>query len=323
MLIDTHCHLNFEAFKNDLPQVISRARERGVSRIIIPGTDLASSRRAVEIAREYPGCYAAIGIHPHHAKDPNLKVDNNLRNELEELLIGEGPSFAPLSGASAGKIVAVGEIGLDYHVYSKSKKYTDVKITPEYKKKQTELFLLQYTLAQEHKLPTIMHCRDAYDDMIQTISPFEIEANIVKNNSRKRETFTSYVGEQESNQKSSVKSSATSLPLPKKFPPGVFHCFGGSKQNLRVLISMGYYIGFDGNITYSLDWKLFVSSTPLDRLLLETDAPFLAPVPHRGKQNEPSYLPLVAAAVAAYQGVSIEEITNASTENAKKLFRLS
>jgi len=292
MYIDTHCHLNFEAFKDDLPQVIKRAKDRGVMKIVIPGTDVASSTRAIEIARAYPGCYAAVGIHPHHAKDPNLKIDANLRDQLKQLIIQNRPARNASHG-DAGGVVAIGEIGLDYHVYRNSK-YENTEITEELKQKQQELFLLQYELAHELNLSTILHCREAHDDLIQTIS----------NNSRIRENLPA--GRQ----------------APSR-PPGVFHCYGGSKKHLRLLITMGYYIGFDGNITYSPDWKTIVSSAPLSRIVLETDAPYLTPVPFRGKRNEPMQIPLIAQAVAEYTGASLAEATEMTTKNAEALFKIS
>ena len=279
MFIDTHCHLNFEAFKDDLPQVIARAKDRGVMKIIVPGTDVASSTRAVEIANTYDNCWAAIGVHPHHAKDLDLTVDANLKQQLKEL-------------ATKDRVVAMGEIGLDYHVYRNSK-YENTEITKELKQKQQELFVLQYELAHELNLSTILHCREADDDMIQTIS----------NNSRIRENLPA--GRQ----------------APSR-PPGVFHCYGGSKKHLRLLITMGYYIGFDGNITYSPDWKTIVSSAPLARIVLETDAPYLTPVPFRGKRNEPMQIPLIAQAVAEYTGASLSEVTETTTKNAKTLFKI-
>ena len=272
MFIDTHCHLNFEAFTDDLPQVIERAKDRGVMKIIVPGTDVASSARAVEIANTYDNCWAAVGVHPHHAKDPDLTVDADLKQQLKEL-------------ATSDRVVAMGEIGLDYHVYRNSK-YENTEITDELKQKQQELFLLQYELAHELNLSTILHCREAQDDLIQTIS----------NNSRIRENSPR--------------------------PPGVFHCYGGSKKHLRLLITMGYYIGFDGNITYSPDWKTIVSSAPLSRIVLETDAPYLTPVPFRGKRNEPMQIPLIAQAVAEYTGTSLSKVIQTTTENAQVLFKI-
>lgn len=284
-MIDTHCHLNFHAFNEDLPQVINRAKKRGITKIIIPGTDLASSRRAIKISETYSNCWAAVGIHPHHAKDENLMVNSDLRHELKQLLTHK-------------RVVAAGEIGMDYFIY-KNTKYPNTAITNEYKKKQHELFVMQMELAKEYGLPMILHCRDAHDDMIQTISKFtdqtiSNEAKSVKNNSRNRETST--------------------------LLPGVFHCFGGSTQHLELLISMGFYIGFDGNITYGSDHQKLVQATPLERILLETDAPFLTPVPHRGTRNEPMYLPIIATAISEYKNIQVSEVIHNTSQNAISLF---
>ena len=293
MLIDTHCHLNFQAFAKDLDDVVRRAQEAGVEKIIIPGTDLASSKQAVEIAQTYATCYAAVGIHPHHAKDPDLALNDDLRQQLKELL-------------TQPKVVAVGEIGLDYHVY-KNTKYENTHITKEYQLKQKQLLELQLELAVIHKLPVILHCRDAHDDMIQTISAFA-EATADK----------SSLGQQISRK----HSPPNNYIKPAQVLPGVWHCFGGSTPQLQLIITMGYYVGFDGNITYSSDYSALVAATPLDRLLLETDSPFLIPVPYRGKRNEPGYLPYIAQTVAKYQTTPLSEVIHLSTNNALRLFRL-
>lgn len=317
MLFDSHCHLNFEAFKSDLPQVISRARGEGVTNIVVPGTDLASSWRAVEIANEYEGVWAAIGIHPHHAKDPSLVINDSLKKELSKL-------------ASQNRVVAVGEIGMDYHVYNGSK-YPDVRVTPEQKEKQKELFKLQFQLAIDHKLSTILHCREAHEDMIELIRTFQIDnfeaktsdtttSNESYNNSRKIPHST--LPPSSASVKNTSPNRETELyhSLAGGLPPGVFHCWGGSKKHLRTCLSLGYYIGFDGNITYSSDWAQFVNDTPIERLLIETDSPYLTPVPHRGTRNEPSHVKLVATAVAEYKQLSPDEVIRKTTENAKTLF---
>lgn len=278
MLIDTHCHLNFAAFDKDIDDVVRRAGEQGVEKLIVPGTDLESSRRAVEIAQKYPGvCYAAIGIHPHHAQDPEFIISDNVRHQVGELASGRG-------------VVAVGEVGLDYHNYTKSK-YPDSEITDEIKQKQKELLLLQLELAVIHNLPVILHCREAHDEMIQTISTF----------SRNFPAGTNYI-------------KPTHLL-------GVWHCFGGNATQLQAILTMGYYVGFDGNITYDeTHYSPLIKATPLNRLLLETDSPFLSPIPLRGTRNEPAYLPLVAQVVANYHSTPLSEVTHISTENALRLF---
>ncbi|MBI4058253.1 TatD family hydrolase [Candidatus Gottesmanbacteria bacterium] len=286
MLIDTHCHLNFHAFNKDLDDVVRRAKEAGVEKIIVPGTDLTSSQRAIEVAQTYDSCFATVGIHPHHAQDPNLVIDDNVRHQFKSLL-------------SHDRVVAVGEIGLDYYRYNKTK-YTDTAITSEIKQKQKKLLLMQLELAHEHELPVILHCREAHSDLIQTISSFAKATDNKSSSSRRI---------------SRIRENSSPIQ-------GVFHCFTGSTHHLSLILTMGYYVGFDGNITYSSNWQTLVSSAPLERILLETDAPFLTPEPHRGTRNEPAYLLLVAKEVAKFHTTSLSKVIHISTMNAGSLFRL-
>lgn len=284
MLIDTHSHLNFHAFEKDLDDVVRRAYDAGVEKIIVPGTDLVSSRAAVTIAQKYPHLYAAIGIHPHHAHDPKLQPDNNVRHELETLL-------------RHPKVVAVGEIGLDYYRYTKTK-YSNTSLTNEIKHKQHALLKMQLDLALIHNKPVILHCREAFDDMIQTISTY----------SRIPPTTNNYIKPHQD----SVKTLR-----------GVWHCFTGSTHNLQLILTMGYYIGFDGNSTYDkAQYSPLVAATPLNRLLLETDAPYLTPIPHRGTRNEPMYIPLIAQTISKYHKSPLSQVIHISTENAQQLFGL-
>lgn len=272
MLIDTHAHLNFKAFKKDLDDVINRAKESGIEKIIIPGAKINSSKKAIEISQKYASCFAAVGIHPHHAYEYTSLLDSkevrSARDNLESLV-------------RERKVVAVGEIGLDYHEY---KDYPP--ISEENKKQQKELLILQINLAQETNLPIIFHCRNAYDDQLEIITHYS---------------------------KSTVKQII-----------GVFHCFSGEKNHLEKILSLGFYIGFDGNITYRENSILqdLVKYTPLDRLLLETDSPFLAPIKHRGSRNEPSYLPLIVSFIASLHKKKISQISEITSGSALKLFNL-
>lgn len=289
MLIDTHCHLNFQAFNNDLSDVVRRAQDAGVEKIIIPGTDLTTSAKAVEIAQKFENCWAAVGVHPHHAHNLHLLVNDELRQQLEKLL-------------SQNRVVAMGEIGLDYFRYTKSK-YSDSSISDNIKQKQKTLLTMQLDLALIHNLPVIFHCREAYRDMLQTLSTFS-------------RTLP--------RRSPALRNTGGFNYIKPHHPPagglrGVFHCFTGSTSQLQLLMTMGYYIGFDGNITFS-NYSTLVSSAPLKRILLETDSPYLTPVPYRGTRNEPKNLPLIADAVAKYQGLSPAEVIKASTQNAEKLF---
>ncbi|MCL4339090.1 TatD family hydrolase [Patescibacteria group bacterium] len=268
MFIDTHSHLNFKAFKKDIDAVIKNAADSGVGKIVIPGAKINSSARAVEISHQYSQCYAAVGIHPHHVSEFEILGKETVASRLAKLTKDK-------------KTVAIGEIGIDYYHY---KNYPP--LSEENKKSQTELFLLQLNIAMESKLPVIIHCRQAHDDLFSILDNYMEKG---KHNLR-----------------------------------GVFHCFGGDKKHLEKALSYNYfYIGFDGNITYEENRILqqLVGLTPLDRLFLETDAPFLTPIPLRGKRNEPAYITYTADFVAKIHHKDTAEIARISSENALRLFK--
>lgn len=251
-MIDTHAHLNDPKFEPDLDEVVARAGDAGVERIVVCGYDLPSSRAAVEMAAGYESVYATVGIHPHDAKS----YSDLAAAELKEL-------------SGAGKVIAVGEIGLDFH-YSFSPR-------PE----QFEAFESQVLLAGELGLPIVVHSRESNPDALQVLRG--CSANIVG---------------------------------------CVFHCFSGDEHFARMVLECGFYIGIDGPITYKASEKLrrVVEMCPMDRLLIETDCPYLTPVPHRGKRNEPAYVRYVAEEVARIRGMTLEEVDQATTQNARMLF---
>ena len=264
-MVDVHCHLNFHSFEKDYDQVIKQAVEAGVTKIINVGTKIDSSQKAVELAQKYESLYAIIGVHPHHAD----KLEGNWIQELQTL-------------AAKPKVVAIGEIGIDYFSY-KSNDIVDPKL-------QKEVFIKQIELAHKLKLPLQIHNRQAGKDIIDILI----------------------------NHKSLILN-----------PPGMFHCFAGSIEILKSALQMGFYIGFDGNITYSglapgedTDLKDLVKYTPLDRIVTETDSPYLSPLPHRGSRNIPSYVIITAKFIAQIKGTTFEKIEAKTTQNAIKLFTL-
>jgi TatD DNase family protein len=256
MFIDTHCHLQFSDFDEDRAMVIGNAKKVGVKKIICPGTNLLSSKKAIALAQQHPGIiYASIGFHPYEAqKNPDVSA---LSSQLSAL----------------SSIVAIGECGLDYHQYGSEK--------AEGKKSlQKRLLSDQLELALKYNLPTIMHCRGAYEDFFDVLD---------------------------------------SLP---SMPQGVIHCFSGGLADLRMAQIRKLFIGIDGNVTYSKHIQTIVPSIPLSILLLETDAPYLTPVPHRGERNEPKYIPLIAKEIEKLQGVPVKKVEESTTTNAKTLFTL-
>lgn len=264
-MIDVHCHLNFHAFDNDLDEVIKRASSAGVKKIINVGTSIDSSKKAVELAQKYENLYAIVGIHPHHAD----KLDEDWEKELKKI-------------AENKKVLAIGEIGLDYFSY-KSNGIVDPEI-------QKQVFESQIELAHELKLPLQIHNRQAGEDIIKILL----------------------------NHKSGLLS-----------PPGMFHCFAGSVEVLKSALDLGFCIGFDGNITYdgiakgeTVTLNALCKQTPIDRIVTETDSPFLTPQPHRGSRNEPSYVIIVADFIAKIKDVSNDQIKEAATQNAERIFKI-
>lgn len=252
MYIDTHCHIYDLKFENDLEDVIKKSNDVGVKRMIIPASDLKTSLKALSIAETYEGIYAACGIHPHDASEAS-EMDYK---EIESLL-------------KRKSVVAIGEIGLDYH-YDFSPR--DV---------QKKAFARQLSMAKELKMPTIIHSREAFRDLVDVI---------------KKEGWYS----------------------------GVIHCFSDTVLEAKILLDMGFYIGFTGSVTFknAEDIREAASYVPLDRILFETDAPYMTPVPYRGKRNDPSYIPIIAAKIAELKGISCEDLSNAVWENSKKLFSI-
>jgi TatD DNase family protein len=266
-LSDTHCHLDFDAFDDDREATLDRAKRVGVNRILVPGIDLVSSRSAVSLAEAYLEVYAAVGVHPNDA----LKFDENTLTELRHLVFQGDAGRHP-------KIVAIGEIGLDY--------YRDR--APH--QLQHKLFQYQLELAAELELPVVIHNRQASADILEIITAWQ--AGLQKNGS----------------------------PLAER--PGVLHSFSGDLEIARRATEHNFYIGITGPVTFKNARELqeVVASAPLERLLIETDAPFLTPHPHRGQRNEPAHVHLVAEAIASLKSTTISVVSAQTSENARRLF---
>ena len=254
MYIDTHCHLNFKEFDPDRAMVIGNAKKAGVRKFIIPGTNPITSRGATMLAATDPRhLFASIGCHPYDTR--NLPS----RQDIERLIIKS--------------TIAIGECGLDYHLYNNEPAVGR-------KEEQKQLFDMQLQIALQYHLPVIIHSRDAFEDIFSVLD---------------------------------------SLP---SMPYGVFHCFSGGLEQVRAIQLRDFLIGLDGNATYSKQLKLVIPSIPLSMILLETDAPYLAPVGYRGERSEPKYIPLIAKTIAELQNKDIKEIEETTTANAKQLFSL-
>ena len=255
MFFDTHAHLNAEQYNEDLQEVIDRALSEGISNIVVVGFDRPTIEKAMELTEKYGFIYASVGWHPVDAIDMTEK----------DLLWIEELSSHP-------KVVALGEMGLDYY-WDKSPKDT-----------QKEVFRKQIRLAKKVKLPIVIHNRDATSDIVEIL----------------KEEGAGEVG-------------------------GIMHCFSGSPEIAQECVDMNFYISLGGPVTFknAKKPKEVADVIPLEKLLIETDCPYLTPHPHRGKRNEPSYVKLVAEQIAEIKGLSTEEVAQATTENAKKLFGIN
>jgi len=256
--VDTHCHLNHRDYDDDGEAVLERAVQAGVRRLLVIGYDLASSRRAVDLALASPSLYAVIGIHPESGDEwtPETRAD-----------------LTALYASAEGRIVAYGEIGLDYHWETVARA------------RQREVFDEQLAFAAQLRptpLPIVIHCRDAMDDVLDVL-----------------------------------KSSGTQCPI-------IMHCFTSDVDTARRCLDAGYYLGIGGVATFKKtdDVRAAVAYAPMERLILETDCPYLAPQKWRGRRNEPSYLTAVAETVASVKGMSVEEVAASTTANAIRLFGL-
>jgi TatD DNase family protein len=253
MLVDTHAHLQWASFDKDREKVISRARKVDVKYIVNIGFDLDGSRQGVKLAEKHEGLYATVGIHPHNASQLNENVLDKLRK------LSENP-----------KVVAIGEIGLDYYR----------NLSP--KEAQKKAFEAQLFLAEELGLPVVIHDREAHADTLEMLSKFKGKIN------------------------------------------GIMHCFSGSREMAEQCIKSDFYVSFAGPVTFPNAHKLqeIVKWIDLNKILLETDSPWLAPQPMRGKRNEPAFLLFVAKKIAKLKEISADELAEATTKNAKRIFQL-
>lgn len=254
MIIDSHSHLNHEDFINDLDRYIKESEENNVKGFLCVGWDLKSSINAVKISEKYQNVYAAVGIHP---SDVKLMKENDF-NEIEKLLANK-------------KVIAIGEIGLDFY-WEKDKKEQD---------KQKEYFIKFIELANKHNLSIVIHSRDAINATYE----------IVKEN--------------------------------KVNKAGIMHCYAAGKDYVKKYTDLGFYLGIGGVVTFknAVNVKEAVKEMPLDRLLLESDAPYLTPEPHRGEQNHSKFIPLTLKEISKIKKIDEKTLENLTTNNFKNLFR--
>ncbi|MBO5443014.1 MAG: TatD family hydrolase [Alphaproteobacteria bacterium] len=254
MLVDSHCHLDFNDFEEDFEEVLNRAKENGVTTILNAGNNINELEQQLELSEKYPFIYTAVGVHPHNASEyKDIKAEDFIAQTKHK------------------KVVGIGECGLDYY-YDYSPKEEQVKV-----------FVEQIRAAQQTGLPLIIHTRDADEDTIEIL-----------------------------------KEEYEKAPF-----SGEIHCFSSSKKLAEFALSIGFYLSASGIITFnkSNDLRDIFAEVPLDRLLVETDAPFLAPIPMRGRRNEPSFVLHTAEKLAQIKDISLEELAQITSDNFFKLFR--
>lgn len=252
MFFDTHTHINTVAFKNDLDDVLLRAKQEKVLEMAVVGFDTPTIQRSLELSTQYENIYSIIGWHPTETPNYTKEVEKQLQQDLAHQ-----------------KVVALGEIGLDYHWMTAS---------PQ---EQEQVFRRQLAIAREMRLPISIHTREALEDTYRIL---------------KSEPFSG----------------------------GIMHSFSGTVDDMHRFLDLGMYISLSGVVTFkkSTDLHEVATVVPLDRLLIETDAPYLSPVPFRGKRNEPSYVRHVAEMIATLRNNTVEEIGQVTTQNARKLFKI-
>ena len=252
-MIDTHCHLDFDAFDSRRDATVSEANAAGVHTLITIGVDLQSSQRAAELSEKYDSVYATVGVHPHDAR----KLDDSVVSKLKEL-------------AGRKRVVGIGEIGLDF--------YRD--LSP--RQVQKRAFHEQLELAVDTDLPVVIHTREAFEETVAIVEKYA-----------------------------------------DKLAGGVFHCFPGNADDARRVFDLGFVVSVGGVITYKNSrMGRMATETPLDKILLETDSPYLTPVPFRGKTNCPAYVTYVRDKLARLRGISAAEVEKVTDHAARKLFRL-
>ena len=263
MFYDTHAHLDYPDYKDDFAEVVARASAAGITKMISIGTSLDSSERAIRLAEKFPAIYAAVGWHPSDA----MKAPADLRPALREM-------------CKHPKVVAVGEIGLDYHRLPSQKPEFTTADDARYKQKQAGIFQQQLEVAIEAGLNCVIHQRDAFDDTLAQLKRF--------------------VGK--------VR--------------GVFHCFGENAGRMRRVLDIGSLVSFTGIVTFKNGQNVrdTVAATPLEKFMLETDCPYLAPVPYRGKRCEPAYVREISETVAQVKKCSLEELSAATCKTAHDFF---
>jgi len=279
MLIDTHSHVNFNTFRDDADSIIQETLLNKTWMVVV-GSNYKTSKRALDYANKYEkGVYAAVGLHPTHLFDMQVS-----ENDYDYSTTKEDFNYSVYEKlAKFEKVVAIGEIGLDYYHLDTSKNIQEIK------KVQKDAFLNQLILARNLDLPVIIHSRQAEDDTLNLLKEFKKEYKKL---------------------------------IPKNKPWGVLHCYSGGEDLAWKYFDLGLIVSFTGIITFSKQWDDLIRKIPNDKYMIETDCPFLTPEPYRGKRNEPMLVYYVAKRIADIKSIEIEKVAEYTTRNAKKFFNI-
>jgi len=282
MYIDTHCHLNFNDYKEDALEIAKKTLLADTEMIVV-GSMLRTSARAVDFAEKFSkGVYSAIGLHPCHLINQvveNEKDEDDKYKFIAQAEVYKEEDYQKLIDSS-NKVVAIGEIGLEYFRLPGDKKELD-----RIKELQRQVFKQQLNLAKKNNLPIIIHCREAHDDLYSILYDFVIEKKPLED-------------------------------------WGVIHCFSGDYELAKKYNSLGLKISFTGLITFANQWDEVIKKIPLEKIMVETDSPYLSPIPYRGKRNEPLNVKEVVKKIAELKGLRVEEVAKTTYNNAKKLFKI-
>lgn len=288
-MVDSHCHLSFHTFESDVDEVIARAKEAGVVAMINVGTQISSSRDAIALAEKHDGVYVSVGVHPHHADKmtkghPERSEGSYIQDSSASPQNDSVDWFDDLEKLTHHpKVVAIGESGMDFFSYQ-----SNSVVNPEL---QEEIFRKQIELSVSRKLPLQIHNRHAGKDVLRILTDYKHDLSTT---------------------------------------PGIFHCFAGDFDILKGALDLGFFIGFDGNVTYpglapreTVTLQDIAQNTPVDRMLIETDSPYLTPIPFRGQRNEPKNAIIVGEFIADLKKISPAEMEKIITLNFTKLFKVS
>jgi TatD DNase family protein len=295
--IDTHCHVHFQAYAHDMAAVIERSLEAGVGMITV-GTQSTTSKKGIEVAGQYPGVWCTIGLHPNHIHVQDFFDDNELPPGVkDDLRPGDGPAHIKTRSenfdweyyqtlVSHPKVVAIGEFGLDYYRLPPG---VDLEKLKQDQKLQAEQ---QLKFASQFAKPIVIHCRDGAEPSVGSAHADQIEL---------------------------LQTALSQNGLARR---GVIHCFTGTAEEAARYWELGFSVSIGGIVTFGKNVMAAVEKIPLEQILLETDAPYLTPAPHRGKRNEPRFVEFVAQKIADIKGVSVDQVAEITTQNALDLFQL-